>query len=150
MTTNIKDTGLTDGQNRYLALAWVCFEVEPKIDFDKLSLVSGSKTANSAREMLRVAKKKLSENITASTGDTSGTIAPPNTPATKTPKKKAIPKTQSTKGKGAKKRKVTANSGDEDDQETPTKQKIVVKNEPAEEDSDAGAGAGASDNDDEV
>ncbi|KAI5235355.1 hypothetical protein E4T43_09327 [Aureobasidium subglaciale] len=145
MTTNIKDTGLTDGQNRYLALAWVCFEVEPKIDFDKLSLVSGSKTANSAREMLRVAKKKLTENIAASTGDTNGTVAPPNTPATKTPRKKAVPKTQSTKGKGGKKRKMTVDSDEEDD-ETPSKLKVTVKTEPAEED----AGARGADDDDEV
>ncbi|KAI4845419.1 hypothetical protein E4T44_05623 [Aureobasidium sp. EXF-8845] len=142
---------LSDTQNRYLALAWLCVDVDPKINFEKFSQLTGSKTAASAREMLRVAKKKLQEfDTTASTTD--GTTAPPNTPAAKTPRKKATTKTKSTnKGKATKKRKVASDSdGSEDDEETPIKKKTVVKAEPADEDSDAGIGAGADSDDAEV
>jgi hypothetical protein len=95
--------------------------------------------------MLRVTKKKLQEFDTA-TSTTDGTMAPPNTPAAKTPRKKATPKTQSTKGKATKKRKVAVYSDDsEDDDESPIKKKTVVKAEPVNEDSEAGAGANSDD-----
>ncbi|TIA70855.1 hypothetical protein D6C76_07401 [Aureobasidium pullulans] len=140
-------TSLTDAQNRYLALAWLCVDVEPKIDYERFALLAGSKTANSAREMLRVTKKKLHQEYASVSTD--GTVAPPNTPAaaaTKTFKKKATPKTKSTgKAKGGKKRKITNDSDEESDagDDTPIKKKNVVKKEPVDEDSDAGAGAGA-------
>ncbi|KAH0152012.1 hypothetical protein KCU67_g10008, partial [Aureobasidium melanogenum] len=141
---------LSDTQNRYLALAWLCVDVEPKIDYEKFSQLTGSKTANSAREMLRVTKKKLLEFDTTIT-TTNGTVAPPNTPAVKTPKKKATPKTKSTKGKANKKRKVASDSDDsENDEETPIKKRTVIKNEPVDEDSEAGAVAGADAEDAEV
>jgi hypothetical protein len=115
-----------------------------QINYEKLSQLTGSKTANSAREMLRVTKKKLNE-FDPAPSTTNGTMAPPNTPAAKTPRKKATPKTKSTaKGKATKKRKVSSDSDDsEDDDETPIKKKSVVKAEPADEDSEAGVGAGA-------
>ncbi|CAD0085939.1 unnamed protein product [Aureobasidium mustum] len=160
---------LSDTQNRYLALAWLCVDVEPKvstpirttedcpevcripavIDYEKFSQLTGSKTANSAREMLRVTKKKLLEFDTTITAD--GTVAPPNTPTVKTPRKKATSKTKSTKGKTNKKRKVASDSDDsEDNEETPIKKKTVIKNEPVDEDSEAGATAGADAEDAEV
>ncbi|THW58203.1 hypothetical protein D6D20_07415 [Aureobasidium pullulans] len=139
-------TSLTDAQNRYLALAWLCVDVEPKIDYERFAVLAGSKTANSAREMLRVTKKKL--HLEYASVSTDGTVAPPNTPAaaTKTFKKKATPKTKSTgKAKGGKKRKITNDSDEESDagDDTPIKKKNVVKKEPVDEDFDAGAGAGA-------
>lgn len=115
-----------------------------QIDYEKFSRLTGSKTAASAREMLRVTKKKLLEFDSASS-TTNGTVAPPNTPAVKT-LRKATPKTKSTKGKATKKRKVASDSDDsEDDDETPIKKKTVVKNEPVNEDSEAGAGADSDD-----
>ncbi|THV97763.1 hypothetical protein D6D27_01936 [Aureobasidium pullulans] len=139
-------TSLTNAQNRYLALAWLCVDVEPKIDYERFAVLAGSKTANSAREMLRVTKKKL--HLEYASVSTDGTVAPPNTPAaaTKTFKKKATPKTKSTgKAKGGKKRKITNDSDEESDagDDTPIKKKNVVKKEPVDEDSDADAGAGA-------
>ena len=95
--------------------------------------------------MLHVTKKKLLEFESASS-TTNGTVAPPNTPAVKTPRKKPTPKTKSTKGKAAKKRKVASDSDDsEDGDETPIKKKAVVKSEPVNEDSEAGAGADSDD-----
>lgn len=124
-----------------------------QIDYEKFSRLTGSKTAASAREMLRVTKKKLQEFDSAST-TANGTVAPPNTPAVKTPRKKATPKTKSTtKAKSTKKRKVASDSDNsEDDDETPVKKKTVVKSEPTieEEDSEAGAGAGDDSGDAEV
>jgi hypothetical protein len=182
-TTSFKmPPALSDTQNRYLAMAWLCIDAEPKvnnhisfahnhptiskntphdpydgpkltclfshsqINYEKFSQLTGSKTANSAREMLRVTRKKLLEFDNA-TSTTDGTMAPPNTPAAKTPRKKATPKTQSTKGKtAAKKRKVAVYSDDsEDDDESPIKKKTVVKAEPVNEDSEAGAGADSDD-----
>lgn len=100
--------------------------------------------------MLRVTKKKLLEFDTTITS-TNGTVAPPNTPAVKTPRKKATPMTKSTKNKANKKRKVSNDSDDsEDDEETPLKKKTVIKNEPVDEDSEAGAAAGADAEDAEV
>ncbi|OBW69171.1 MAG: Uncharacterized protein AUREO_007710 [Aureobasidium pullulans] len=133
---------LTDTQTRYLALAWLCFDAEPKIDYERFAQLAGLKSAQSGREMLRVTKKKLQEFAPVSAD---GTVAPPNTPATKT-KKKATPKTKSTaKAKGGKKRKITNDSDEESDagDDTPIKKKAVVKKEPIDEDSDTGAGAGA-------
>ncbi|KAI4741424.1 hypothetical protein E4T50_08147 [Aureobasidium sp. EXF-12298] len=136
---------LSDTQNRYLAMAWLCVDADPKIDYEKFSRLTGSKTAASAREMLRVTKKKLLEFDSASS-TTNGTVAPPNTPAVKTPRKKPTPKTKSTKGKATKKRKVASDSDEsEDDDETPIKKKTVVKTEPVNE-----AGAGADSDDAEV
>ncbi|KAI4759014.1 hypothetical protein E4T52_08778 [Aureobasidium sp. EXF-3400] len=136
---------LSDTQNRYLAMAWLCVDADPKIDYEKFSRLTGSKTAASAREMLRVTKKKLLEFDSASSA-TNGTVAPPNTPAVKTPRKKPTPKTKSTKGKAAKKRKVASDSDDsEDDDETPIKKKTIIKSEPVNEDSEAGAGADSDD-----
>ena len=122
------------------------------MDYEKFSRLTGSKTAASAREMLRVTKKKLLE-FDSDSATTNGTVAPPNTPAVKTPRKKAISKTKSTtKGKATKKRKVASDSDNSgDDEETPIKKKTVVKSEPiAEEDSEAGVGAGADSEDAEV
>ena len=103
--------------------------------------------------MLRVTKKKLQEFDSASS-TANGTVAPPNTPAIKTPRKKATPKTKSTtKAKSTKKRKVASDSDNsEDDDETPVKKKTVVKSEPTieEEDPEAGAGAGDDSGDAEV
>ncbi|KAJ9628881.1 hypothetical protein H2203_002786 [Taxawa tesnikishii (nom. ined.)] len=52
---------LSQAQLRYLALAWQCFESEPKINYDRFASLIGSKSAASAREMLRQTKKKLLE-----------------------------------------------------------------------------------------
>ncbi|KAG9526893.1 hypothetical protein KCV07_g59, partial [Aureobasidium melanogenum] len=140
---------LTDIQTRYLALAWLCFDAEPKIDYEKFAELAGLKSAHSGREMLRVTKKKLMDFAPPAT--TNGTVAPPNSPAVKTPRKKATPKTKSTKGKANKKRKVASDSDDsENNEETPIKKKTVVKNEPVDEDSEAGAVAGADAEDAEV
>ncbi|KAG9580111.1 hypothetical protein KCU77_g11545, partial [Aureobasidium melanogenum] len=152
---------LTDTQTRYLALAWLCFDAEPKpliiarnaidtvIDYEKFAELAGLKSAHSGREMLRVTKKKLMDF--APPAASNGTVAPPNTPAVKTPKRKASSNTKSTKGKANKKRKVASDSdGSEDDEETPLKRKTVIKNEPVDEDSEAGTVAGADAEDAEV
>ncbi|KAG9581193.1 hypothetical protein KCU77_g4923, partial [Aureobasidium melanogenum] len=124
---------LTDTQTRYLALAWLCFDAEPKIDYEKFA-----ELAEEAHDF-------------APPAAANGTVAHPNTPAAKTPRKKATPKTKSTKGKANKKRKVSSDSDDgENGEETPLKKKIVIKNEPVDEDSEAGAVAGADAEDAEV
>ncbi|KAK1074779.1 hypothetical protein LTR33_009673, partial [Friedmanniomyces endolithicus] len=50
---------LTTKQMEYLALAWQCFESEPKINYTKFAEVAGLKNARSAAELMRVAKNKL-------------------------------------------------------------------------------------------
>lgn len=134
----------------YQGLGLTCPSSLTQIDYEKFSKLTGSKTAHSAREMLRVTKKRLLEFDTTITG-TNGTVAPPNTPAAKNPRVKATPKTKSTKGKASKKRKVPNGSDDsEDDEETPLKKKTVIKNEPVDEDFEAGAAAGADAEDAEI
>ncbi|GAB7361332.1 hypothetical protein MBLNU230_g1388t1 [Neophaeotheca triangularis] len=50
---------LSSRQMEYLALAWQCFETEPKVDYDKFREVAGLSSAASARELMRVTKNKL-------------------------------------------------------------------------------------------
>ncbi|TKA22369.1 hypothetical protein B0A50_08251, partial [Salinomyces thailandicus] len=52
---------LSQKQMEYLALAWQCFESEPKINYDKFAQVANLASAHSARELMRVTKKKLKE-----------------------------------------------------------------------------------------
>jgi hypothetical protein len=51
--------GLSDSRMKYLALAWQCFETEPKVNMAKFKQLTGSRSEHSAYEMLRVTKKKL-------------------------------------------------------------------------------------------
>ncbi|KAI7304181.1 hypothetical protein KC315_g15294 [Hortaea werneckii] len=101
---------LSQKQMEYLALAWQCFETEPKsqtlehtkltialqlgmefsqIDYNKFYQIAHLASANSARELMRVTKKKLKEEYGALAATTSGD--PPGTPRsstnTNTPKK---------------------------------------------------------------
>ncbi|RMZ14978.1 hypothetical protein D0862_01882 [Hortaea werneckii] len=71
----------------YLALAWQCFETEPKIDYNKFYRVANLASPASARELMRVTKKKLKEEY-GTLGDAGGNGNPgtPNT-NTITPKK---------------------------------------------------------------
>lgn len=59
---------LSTKQMEYLALAWQCFDVEPKIDYEKFKDVAGLASAASARELMRVTKKKLKEEYGALSG----------------------------------------------------------------------------------
>lgn len=52
----------------YLALAWQCFDAEPKIDYEKFKDVAGLASAASAREIMRMTKKKLKEEYGALSG----------------------------------------------------------------------------------
>ncbi|KAI6868951.1 hypothetical protein KC338_g3723 [Hortaea werneckii] len=78
---------LSQKQMEYLALAWQCFETEPKIDYNKFYRVANLASPASARELMRVTKKKLKEEYGA-LGDAGGNGNPgtPNT-NTSTPKK---------------------------------------------------------------
>ncbi|KAI6810681.1 hypothetical protein KC340_g16687 [Hortaea werneckii] len=78
---------LSQKQMEYLALAWQCFETEPKIDYNKFYQIADLASANSARELMRVTKKKLKEEYGALAATTSGDA--PGTPrsSTNTPKK---------------------------------------------------------------
>ncbi|KAI7219185.1 hypothetical protein KC333_g3103 [Hortaea werneckii] len=89
---------LSQKQMEYLALAWQCFETEPKkwfqksihstnnrsptrdelsqIDYNKFYQIAHLASANSARELMRVTKKKLKEEygaLAATSGDAPGT-----------------------------------------------------------------------------
>ncbi|KAI7158154.1 hypothetical protein KC349_g5068 [Hortaea werneckii] len=78
---------LSQKQMEYLALAWQCFETEPKIDYNKFYQIAHLASANSARELMRVTKKKLKEEygaLAATSGDPPGT---PRSTNTNTPKK---------------------------------------------------------------
>ncbi|GAB1736254.1 hypothetical protein NU219Hw_g6927t1 [Hortaea werneckii] len=78
---------LSQKQMEYLALAWQCFETEPKIDYNKFYHIAGLASANSARELMRVTKKKLKEEYgaLAAPGDHSAGLGTPT--STNTPRK---------------------------------------------------------------
>ncbi|CAK3964433.1 Hypothetical predicted protein [Lecanosticta acicola] len=139
---------LSTKQMEYLALAWQCFDSEPKIDYEKFRTIANLASAASARELMRVTKKKLKEEYGALNGNDS---------ATATPKSAATPK--STNGTGKKRgrparaawEKADADDGDDDDDDddgeegsaSPSvkrarkaagkKKTVVVKAEPVEE-----------------
>ncbi|KAK5135032.1 hypothetical protein LTR08_005692 [Meristemomyces frigidus] len=50
---------LSSKQMEYLALAWTCFETEPKIDYAKFAKLANLASPASARELMRVTKNKL-------------------------------------------------------------------------------------------
>lgn len=56
----------------YLALAWQCFDAEPKIDYEKFKDIAGLASAASAREIMRMTKKKLKEEYGALSGGGAG------------------------------------------------------------------------------
>ncbi|KAF7191563.1 hypothetical protein HII31_07065 [Pseudocercospora fuligena] len=60
---------LSEKQMKYLALAWQCFDTEPKIDYEKFAQVAGLKSSASARELMRVTKNKLKEEYGALSGE---------------------------------------------------------------------------------
>lgn len=59
---------LSTKQMEYLALAWQCFDAEPKIDYEKFKDIAGLASAASAREIMRMTKKKLKEEYGALSG----------------------------------------------------------------------------------
>ncbi|PPJ54470.1 hypothetical protein CBER1_02487 [Cercospora berteroae] len=98
----------------YLALAWQCFENEPKIDYDKFKTVAGLASAASARELMRVTKKKLKEEYGALSG--SMTAANGNTVGGGvTPSKKSTPRTPASKRPRGKKAASEVNGGENGD-----------------------------------
>ncbi|KXT16413.1 hypothetical protein AC579_5136 [Pseudocercospora musae] len=142
---------LSEKQMKYLALAWQCFDTEPKasdipiklpIDYEKFAQVAGLKSSASARELMRVTKNKLKEEYGALSGQVQTTNSNNNhtTPA----KKKSTP------GKRKKATTPPQGSGDEDggddeERKTPASKRVkktatkappVVKSEPTQDDSD--------------
>ncbi|KAK5721530.1 hypothetical protein LTR15_006119 [Elasticomyces elasticus] len=124
---------LSSKQMEYLALAWQCFETEPKINYAKFAEVAGLASANSARELMRVAKNKLkNEYGMLSAGMVNANAANAGgSPAKKaTPSKRARKPELSSDGHGEE-------NGDLDDEESPKKKgkaspkKVTVKAEPA-------------------
>ncbi|KAK0250052.1 hypothetical protein B0A54_01824 [Friedmanniomyces endolithicus] len=105
---------LTTKQMEYLALAWQCFESEPKVNYTKFAEVAGPKNARSAAELMRVAKNKLkAEYGSMSTG----------MQTTNTPTKNATPvngkkRARKAAGEGEEGGEEHADGdGDEDDEE---------------------------------
>ncbi|EMD00074.1 hypothetical protein BAUCODRAFT_364398 [Baudoinia panamericana UAMH 10762] len=92
---------LSQKQMEYLGLAWQCFDNEPKIDYEKFYRIAGLASANSARELMRVTKKKLKEEYGALSGSVQNASgANGGTPKRATPAKKTPLVKQSKKVKG--------------------------------------------------
>ncbi|KAK5114277.1 hypothetical protein LTR62_002528 [Meristemomyces frigidus] len=90
---------LSTKQMEYLALAWQCFDTEPKqIDYNKFATVACLASANSARELMRVTKNKLRAEYGALGADVRGSNAGKKTPS------------KSASGGGAKKNSASAAS----------------------------------------
>ncbi|KAJ8114390.1 hypothetical protein ONZ43_g4915 [Nemania bipapillata] len=145
------DGELSHKEKAILALAWKCFETEPKIDWEKLGALGGYTNWRSARNLFAIAKKKLNAHVNADNGaddDGHGNTASPKTPtgkkrkddaehgnsdaltpkkAKKTPVKSTPKKGQPTKGKGKGKDK------DDDDDKNEIEDSIEVKGPENEE-----------------
>ncbi|KAK3076258.1 hypothetical protein LTS18_013494 [Coniosporium uncinatum] len=116
---------LSEKEMRLLALAWQCFDNNPKIDNKKLAKISGY-TEGSAQVTLGKIKRKLAAaaaDVTAeadNADDATNSVGSPAAAATatatpvKTPRKRAAPKSGG-KGKGA------GAGGEEGEGETPKK-----------------------------
>ncbi|KAI1496066.1 hypothetical protein F5X99DRAFT_425230 [Biscogniauxia marginata] len=57
---------LTENEVRILGLAWQCFKTDPEIDWKKLADLGGYTNPNSCRNIVRGAKKKITEAFGAS------------------------------------------------------------------------------------
>ncbi|KAK5125223.1 hypothetical protein LTR85_000899 [Meristemomyces frigidus] len=120
---------LSQKQMEYLAIAWQCFDTEPKrsfqIDYAKFAQVAGLASANSARELMRVTKNKLK----AEYGALGGGLQSAN--GAGTPKKSggssasaSTTPAPSTKKRGRKPKVAAADpdaEGEDDVEESPTK-----------------------------
>ncbi|KAK5017433.1 hypothetical protein LTR60_001940 [Cryomyces antarcticus] len=71
---------LSQRDTEVLALAWQCFETEPKIDYDKLAQLANYKTLASARVCFGNIKKKVQLLAAGAAGD--GTGSTPTSTAT--------------------------------------------------------------------
>ncbi|KAK5275778.1 hypothetical protein LTR16_012137 [Cryomyces antarcticus] len=60
---------LSQRDTEVLALAWQCFETEPKIDYDKLAQLANYKTLASARVCFGNIKKKVQLLAAGAAGD---------------------------------------------------------------------------------
>ncbi|KAF2166346.1 hypothetical protein M409DRAFT_23538 [Zasmidium cellare ATCC 36951] len=103
---------LSQKQMEYLALAWQCFETEPKIDYAKFATVANLASVNSARELMRVTKKKLKEEYGALDN---GTATSPIKKSTSTPR--STPGAKRGRASVGKKAAAEMNGEDHDDDE---------------------------------
>ncbi|KAK4504377.1 hypothetical protein PRZ48_005293 [Zasmidium cellare] len=100
----------TPREQRMMALAWRCFDGEPKVDFDKLARLNGMTNKGSAYNAWTKIRKKLAGELAAA-------------PTKRTPKKRGradsddSDETPTKKGKGRKASlsKETVSSDDDED-----------------------------------
>ncbi|KAK1816960.1 hypothetical protein LTR12_008682 [Friedmanniomyces endolithicus] len=113
---------LTTKQMEYLALAWQCFETEPKINYTRFAEVAGLKNARSAAELMRVAKNKLKAKYgSMSTGMQTANTPTRNAATSVTGKKRA----RKAAGEGDEGNEGHADgSRDEDDEESSPMKKV--------------------------
>ncbi|KAF3065936.1 hypothetical protein GL218_09248 [Daldinia childiae] len=133
--TSIKDAQFTARDMEILGIAWQCFEVAPKINWDKLAKLAPFKNASTARACFGPIKKKLA---LASGESTTANTSEPSTPTKGGKKRKAD--SEKTPGSG-KKTKTSRKAlpkfkedGSEDEDETNAKIKADIKAQEAEED----------------
>ncbi|KAK0334184.1 hypothetical protein LTR91_026117 [Friedmanniomyces endolithicus] len=108
---------LTTKQMEYLALAWQCFESEPKINYTKFAEVAGLKNARSAAELMRVAKNKLKTEY----GSMSNGMQTANTPTRNATPMNGKKRARKATGEGE---EGSDGHGDEDDEEGSPRKKV--------------------------
>ncbi|KAK1069236.1 hypothetical protein LTR12_004690 [Friedmanniomyces endolithicus] len=112
---------LTTKQMEYLALAWQCFESEPKINYTKFAEVAGLKNARSAAELMRVAKNKLKTEY----GSMSTGMQTANTPTRNATPMNGKKRARKATGEGEEGSDGHADGdGDEDDEEGSPRKKV--------------------------
>ncbi|KAI1463810.1 uncharacterized protein F4812DRAFT_232093 [Daldinia caldariorum] len=97
-----------------LAIAWQCFEVAPKINWDKLAKLAPFKNVSTARSCFAPIKKKLA---LASGEITAAQTSEPSTPTKRGGKRKASVEKTPRSGKKAKTASKALSSFEEDDEE---------------------------------
>ncbi|KAI2776265.1 hypothetical protein F4815DRAFT_360493 [Daldinia loculata] len=136
--TSIKDTQFTARDMEILGIAWQCFEVAPKINWNKLAQLAPFKNASTARACFGPIKKKLA---LASGESTTANTSEPSTPTKGGKKRKAG--SEKTPGSGKKtktSRKALSKFKDddgEDEDEINAKIKADIKAQEEEDDTDA-------------
>ncbi|QIX01095.1 hypothetical protein AMS68_006612 [Peltaster fructicola] len=108
---------LSNKQMEYLAIAWACFETEPKIDYEKFRELANLKTANSARELMRVTKLKLKSEYgpTAGGAQARSSKTASDTPAKQTPTNKKTTAAKKSTGRKRTAAEATAKTEPDDD-----------------------------------
>ncbi|KAF1827152.1 uncharacterized protein K489DRAFT_366340 [Dissoconium aciculare CBS 342.82] len=110
----------TEREQKIMAMAWQCFEEQPKVDFTKLAGLVGMTNEGSARNAWAAIRKKLAQQA-ADAGDGNASKSIVNV----TPRKKRGPNNKAGEEEGSPSKKSKGNQGQKSKDDTGDRQASV-------------------------